>query len=203
MKDVLNIAYATEMSGLKFYENLSAMDKEFNLVCTLKSRACEILEQKAKSLDIKLDTNSQIPLNVYSNFQDNLIAAIAYENSLCAMYASLCESCDDDELRDIFFRLWATSENEYKPALKMLLFAQEQGEIKGEIKSDENPLTNFQSELESFNEKVNKIINKQASQDDIKQLLNTPNFAFYGGLSLGALAASIIAKNMERKDEQF
>ena len=67
--------------------------------------------------------SAQTKLNLGKNYIDALILAITFEIKTCEFYDEITSQTQDENLRDLFFRLWATSENEYKKALNSELFA--------------------------------------------------------------------------------
>lgn len=196
MKESLEIAYIAEVSGIKMYEILSSYSEIFTQICQIRKNGLTLLENFAKANEIELKIGDDLPSFYPKNLDDALIFAINYENSLCYTYENLTDELKNDELKDIIFRLWATSNNEYIVALKEQLkscLSQE---------STTNFIEKSQKDFANITQNLQDIISGKADKNAISNVLNHPQFSFFSGLALGAFGASLIAKNLEDTDEK-
>ena len=117
-------------------------------------------------------------------------------------YERASDSVEDDILRDICFRLWATSHNEYVPALKTRLkqiWATAKNETE-EKNTEEKNLNVFDADaINQMSETIDKFASGKATNEDLAALLKSPNASFLGGLALGGLAAMILNKTNENQ----
>ncbi|WP_169943086.1 aminotransferase [Campylobacter sp. RM15925] len=222
--EILVTACALESRGVKLYENLQKQDDVFAQILAVRKSGLTLLEQSYGSVSYKEQECFFAPSN---DIQSSLIKALNYEIELNAAYENLTQNCDDEGLRDILFRLWATSHNEYIPALKARLCtelnAQNNGyasnfnkqEYKEYKKDDCDDDKDEYKKYEygdkfgfgGFNEnsfkEMSKILEKVASgrgsQEDIAALLNSPHISFFGGLALGGLAG-VFLNNMIKQE---
>lgn len=219
--ELIELAYDSELNGVNLYTHLFLKgynESEFDDIKAIRLRGCELLKQAGASYKINLKDEMQAPIFVPDRLDDALIVALNYEISITAFYAKVCEQCDDEALRDLFFRLWATSENEFIPALKLKLstvlacvpnIQNLQNQISDTHKDSKNEIASFlggdingyQEEFADLNQKLNHIVNGNASQSEVKELLNHRQFAFFSGAALGALGLSAFMKSVD-KDKQ-
>ncbi|BCX79173.1 hypothetical protein [Campylobacter sp. 19-13652] len=213
--NALNMAYASELGGVMLYSQLALKGyeaEEFASIRDVRLRACELLKEAANSYNLSLKDEAGVPVFAPDIFDEALIVAINYEISIAAFYDSLCEQCDDEALRDLFFRLWATSQNEFIPALKLRLYhalAAEQKDSFHLAHGSKNELARFlngdfksyQDDINSLNQKLSRIVNGEAREGEIKELLNHKQFAFFSGAALGAMGLAAFIKNTN-KDEK-
>lgn len=212
IEHVVRSAYAAELGGLKHYSSISNKSDLYALILSVREQGVTILLDCAKFNSISLDDVNAMSVNMCVKEDDILISSIAFENNICFIYEQLCNSIEDEVVKDLFFRLWATSNNEFIPALKQALkdlYASKDNmslkNISDSMDFDtNNPLQfidKYQSEFNKINQDLNNIVSKRIDQEEIKQLLKNPHFSFYSGMSLGALAAAAISKSMEKKNE--
>lgn len=217
LNQVITTAYAVELRGVKLYEKLKSKDEIFSQILAIKTSGLELLKSYVDELnlaeqDCYFDKFEEI------NLEDCLIKAINYELELNSFYERLTDGIDNEEIRDIFFRLWATSNNEYLPALKTKLKFElqlnKETEFKPQDKCDDDKKETKQSNgfgdmggFEGFNAKfkeisglVEKIASGRGNQTDILELINNPRFSFFSGLVAGGMTGMFINK-MINKDE--
>ncbi len=80
----------------------------------------------------------------------------------------------DDDVKDLFFRLWATSNNEYIPALKASLLSISCQNLAPNIQNSNQNNTDPKSNnsIKDFLEEANKIASGEANMENINTLLN-------------------------------
>ena len=129
------------------------------------------------------------------------------------MYEKFCESLDDEELKDLFFRLWATSNNEYIASLKHCLKEIYSGaKAKNELNLNEisqnfeqngitNILESYQNDFNEITKSLQNIASGKADKSELAKITNNPNFSFFSGLALGALGISVVSKNFNKEEE--
>jgi hypothetical protein len=200
--EILNLAYALESQGIAFYENFSDKDEIFSQILTIKNSGLTLLKDYAQNNNLALGDGIDLEIVKPEDPEDALIKAINYELELNAFYERASDSVEDDILRDICFRLWATSHNEYVPALKTRLkqiWATEKNETK-EKNTEEKNLNVFDADaINQMSETIDKFASGKATNEDLAALLKSPNASFLGGLALGGLAAMILNKTNENQ----
>lgn len=200
--EILNLAYALESQGIAFYENFSDKDEIFSQILTIKNSGLTLLKDYAQNNNLALGDGIDLEIVKPEDPEDALIKAINYELELNAFYERASDSVEDDILRDICFRLWATSHNEYVPALKTRLkqiWATEKNETK-EKSTEEKNLNVFDADaINQMSETIDKFASGKATNEDLAALLKSSNASFLGGLALGGLAAMILNKTNENQ----
>lgn len=200
-KEILNTAYTLELKGVWLYENLKDEDEIFAQILLVRKSGVELL--KGCYDDLK-DHKNKENFAKFENIDDNIIRAINYENELNEIYANLANECEDEGLRDVLFRLWATSHNEYIPALKLRL-QNEFHSFKDDKECNQEESKNYEKNEKYSFEELSKILEKissgKGSKEDIATLLNSPHISFFGGLALGGLAG-VFLNNFIKKEDQ-
>lgn len=210
LKELISLAYMSEMGGLKLYEELIKKGFEFDEFVAIKQirlKGCELLSEAANAYKIELDDTFSAPVFVPDMADDALVVALNYELSIVALYGGLCEQCDDDMLRDLMFRLWATSQNEFVPALKNRLYialspAPALDNDSKNISSNlfKNGINGYQDEFNKLSQKLSKVVNGSASKDELAEVLNHPQFAFFSGAALGAVGLGALLANTKEEN---
>ena len=111
--ELLNAAFISEKSAEILYENLSDLGEIFSEILSVRKNGLTLIKTYAKAKNLEL-SNEQIQ-NAFlmpDSLQDALICALNLEIQLNKMYENFTQNLDDEELKDLFFRLWATSNNE-------------------------------------------------------------------------------------------
>ena len=200
--EILNLAYALESQGIAFYENFSDKDEIFSQILTIKNSGLTLLKDYAQNNNLTLGDGIDLEIVKPEDPEDALIKAINYELELNAFYERASDSVEDDILRDIYFRLWATSHNEYVPALKTRLkqiWATEKNETE-EKNTEEKNLNFFDTDaINQMSETIDKFASGKATNEDLAALLKSPNASFLGGLALGGFAAMMLNKTNENQ----
>ena len=200
--EILNLAYALESQGIAFYENFSDIDEIFSQILTIKNSGLTLLKDYAQNNNLALGDGIDLEIVKPEDPEDALIKAINYELELNVFYERASDSVEDDILRDICFRLWATSHNEYVPALKTRLkqiWATAKNETE-EKNTEEKNLNVFDADaINQMSETIDKFASGKATNEDLAALLKSPNASFLGGLALGGLAAMILNKTNENQ----
>lgn len=191
LNEIYNLAYNYELKLYKLYKN---KDEIFQEIAKIRAVGVEIFKNNFPNLS-ELD----FEFESLENSQDMIFLAIGYELELCKFYENATNFDMPDEIKDIFYRLWATSNNEYIAALKDKL-----GEQKS-YKKDEN-LFDFRNfalpdEANDFLQMAEKIASGKASKDEISKVVNSPNFSFFSGAALGGFAL-IALRDILNKDEK-
>lgn len=203
--EILNLAYTLELQGLEMYTNFSNKEDIFSQILAIKKNGVELLRAYANDNKIEL-MEHLLDIVKPDALDDCLIKAINYELELNNFYQNATDNVDDDKLRDILFRLWATSNNEYIMALKAKLIEillpssvmqnskQTEQKIQNESNFDINSLNQISATIEKF-------ASGQANNEDFMALLKSPNLSFFGGLAIGGLAAMMISKENNKNQE--
>ena len=213
LNELLNASYTSEKNALSLYENLASFGDVFNEIANIRKNAIILIEKFASTHDYALACENEAIFLPAKNKEDALIQALNYELELNKMYEKFCESLDDEELKDLFFRLWATSNNEYVDSLKQHLKEIYSGcEIKNELNLNEisqnfeqngitNILENYQNDFNEITKSLQNIASGKADKSELAKITNNPNFSFFSGLALGALGISVVSKNFNKDEE--
>lgn len=213
LNELLNASYTSEKNALSLYENLALFGDVFNEIANIRKNAIILIEKFASTHDYELACENEAIFLPAKNKEDALIQALNYELELNKMYEKFCESLDDEELKDLFFRLWATSNNEYVASLKQRLKEIYSGcEIKNELNLNEisqnfeqngitNILENYQNDFNEITKSLQNIASGKADKSELAKITNNPNFSFFSGLALGALGISVVSKNFNKEEE--
>ena len=213
LNELLNASYTSEKNALSLYEILASFGDVFNEITNIRKNAIILIEKFASAHDYELACENEAIFLPAKNKEDALIQALNYELELNKMYEKFCESLDDEELKDLFFRLWATSNNEYVTSLKQRLKEIYSGcEIKNELNLNEisqnfeqngitNILENYQNDFNEITKSLQNIASGKADKSELAKITNNPNFSFFSGLALGALGISVVSKNFNKDEE--
>ncbi|WP_103600391.1 ferritin-like domain-containing protein [Campylobacter concisus] len=213
LNELLNASYTSEKNALSLYENLASFGDVFNEIANIRKNAIILIEKFASTHDYELACENEAIFLPAKNKEDALIQALNYELELNKMYEKFCESLDDEELKDLFFRLWATSNNEYVTSLKQRLKEIYSGcEIKNELNLNEisqnfeqngitNILENYQNDFNEITKSLQNIASGKTDKSELAKITNNPNFSFFSGLALGALGISVVSKNFNKDEE--
>lgn len=205
-----NQIYNIEKSAISMYDKLSNMHEIFANIKQIREQGLALIEEytKQKECDLIIE---EIDTLGPKNLKDAFVYALAYENTLCQKYEILSDQIDDDILKDICFRLWATSNNEYIVALnecvKQAFSNQEQDNTQNSMRNNTqnfdytNILNGYQNDFNNMSESLQNIMSGKLDKAELGKLLNSPNFSFFSGLALGALGASMLAKKLDESDE--
>ena len=209
LKQAANAVFLLESQGVKFYDSVKEKDEIFDQILAVRQSGLEILKPYADQADPQV-----FCAFACEDLDACFIKALNYELELNAFYENLTDNLSDENFKDVCFRLWATSNNEYIPALKAKLAqilsvqfqsasnAQEEQAQTAQNQS-ENILNAFDSS--SFNQisqTLERISSGQGGKDDVVALLNNPNFSFFGGLALGGLASMMLSKNLDKNKDK-
>jgi len=206
LKQAANTVFLLESQGVKFYENVCKKDEIFDQILAVRRSGLELLKSYADPADPQV-----FCALACEDLDACFIKALNYELELNAFYENLTDSLSDENFKDVCFRLWATSNNEYIPALKaklaQILAAQFQGADNAsqeeQAQTSQNPSENILNAFDSdsfkqISQTLERISSGQGSKEDAIALLNNPNFSFFGGLALGGLASMILSKNLDK-----
>lgn len=199
-ENVLNVAFLSETNAKNLYENFAHFDDVFQNIAAIRTNAITLILQHAKLRKCEFGEPQLLPLITPKSKFDAIIIALNYEITLNSTYEQLTDVIEDDDLRDLIFRLWATSNNEYIASLKQILaqeFAPKTQKQTSNQHLELNPekfLNNYQENFNQMSQKLSDIVAGKASKDEVSALLANPNFPFFGGLAIGALTSQILAK---------
>jgi len=202
LNELLNASYTSEKNALRLYESLASFGEVFDQIASVRKNAIILIEKFASAHEYELVCENEAIFLPAKNKEDALIEALNYENELNKMYEKFCESLDDEELKDLFFRLWATSNNEYIASLKHCL-----KEIYSGAKQnfEQNGITNilesYQNDFNEITKSLQNIASGKADKSELAKITNNPNFSFFSGLALGALGISVVSKNLNKDEE--
>lgn len=251
----LEFALMHEQNGILMYEKFSTNFNEavFSEILAVKKTGFEMLNtlinsQNLTSKNAGLSLSQTAPdfsqniapscqqnftPNLEQNFSyenvkkldDALILALSYETKTALIYDEISSNLKDAAQIDLIFRLWATSENEYKKALKSRIFelnsaVYQTQNSKPNQSSNQNSknsqqffsqtnefgfenLENFSFDKEKINELAQifqKFSKNQANKDDIMKILTNPYSAFVAGAALGGIGG-VLFNQILSKDE--
>ena len=213
LNELLNASYTSEKNALRLYESLASFGEVFDQIASVRKNATILIEKFANAHEYELVCENEAIFLPAKNKENALIEALNYENELNKMYEKFCENLDDEELKDLFFRLWATSNNEYIASLKHCLKEIYSGVgAKNELNLNEisqnfeqngitNILESYQNDFNEITKRLQNIASGKADKSELAKITNNPNFSFFSGLALGALGISVVSKN-SNKDEK-
>ena len=210
LKQAANAVFLLESQGVKFYDSVKEKDEIFAQILAVRQSGLELLKPYADQAD---------PQVFYALACEDLdacfIKALNYELELNAFYENLTDGLGDENFKDVCFRLWATSNNEYIPALKAKLAqilaaqfqaadnASQEEQAQTTQNQSENILNAFDSSsFSQISQTLERISSGQGGKDDVVALLNNPNFSFFGGLALGGLASMMLSKNLDKNKDK-
>lgn len=112
--DNIELALRHEIKGLKSYERyFEIYGKDiFAQIAQIKATGIEMLKALRPDFECEIE-----PIYTGKSYHDALVLALGYEIKTGEFYDKLTDNTEDENLRDLLFRLWATSQNEYKKAL--------------------------------------------------------------------------------------
>ncbi|ABK82107.1 hypothetical protein Q4Y15_000384 [Campylobacter fetus] len=197
-EEIYNLAFNYENRGILIYSNF--VDTEiFNQILSIKKSGLELLKNLADEKNYSINLNECEVLNPKDNFE-KLIVAINYELEINEFYKNASEFMDDD-VKDLFFRLWATSNNEYIPALKASLLSISCQNLAPNIQNSNQNNTDPKSNnsIKDFLEEANKIASGEANMENINTLLNHPSFPFFSGVAAGGLIGLLINEIIKKE----
>ena len=209
LRQAVNTVFLLESRGIKFYENVCKKDEIFGQILAVRQSGLELLRPYADPAD-----SQAFCALACEDLDDCFIKALNYELELNAFYENLTDNLSDENFKDVCFRLWATSNNEYIPALKAKLAqilaaqfqaadnASQEEQAQTAQNPSENILKAFDSEsFKQISQTLERISSGQGGKEDAIALLNNPNFSFFGGLALGGLASMMLSKNLDKDKE--
>lgn len=197
----LEVALNYENEGVFLYEKLAnAFDiSVFSEILLLKQTGLNLLNKYKK--DEAIFTPQEIE---FSGKKEALNLALAYELRSGEIYDLLSDTVDDEALRDLFFRLWATSNNEYQKALKSEISNLESKESGFDFDSFKNLGINLDKKsINELNQILGKFRDGKASKDDINAFLQNPYFSFIAGAMCGAVGGVLINQILKNSDENL
>lgn len=213
LNELLNASYTSEKNALSLYESLASFGDVFSQIANVRKNAITLIEKFAAAHELELVYNAEAVFLPVKSQEDALIQALNYEIELNKMYDKFCESLEESELQDLFFRLWATSNNEYVVSLKQCLKEIYSGfQTKNDINLNEitknfdqggitNLLESYQKDFNEISQSLQNIASGKADKNELAKITSNPNFSFFSGLALGALGISVVNKNFNKDEE--
>jgi len=140
----------------------------------------------------------EAPINDWADkieIPDTLIecceVGVAAEIDNIKMYDNLLSYTQQDDIKDMFFRLQAASFNNHLPAFRSCVSSHysSQKEVAGSVgvqNQDE-----MMAKIEEFKNLATKIASGEADPAEITKLLGSANISFVGGMLLGGIGASL------------
>ena len=150
--------------------------------------------------------NVEPPVNNWADkieIPDTLIecceVGVAAEIDNIKMYDNLLSYTQEEDIKDMFFRLQAASFNNHLPAFRSCVashYSSQKGLVgSGDIQNQDEMM----AKIEEFKNLATKIASGEADPAEITKLLGSANISFVGGMLLGGVGASL-ATNMLNKD---
>ena len=106
------------------------------------------------------------------------------------------------DIRDVFFRLQAASNNHHLPAFRACV--QRLADADGIGRPDMPPDANaaMAEKINTFSDMAQKFAAGEVSQEDLLKVLGNTNLSFLGGLLLGAAGAAMLTKMLNENPEK-
>ena len=207
MKKELYDAIIHEEQGIKMYEKFALKFNEpvFTEILNVKKTGSDFLKsanlQNGKNNDFLKEISFE-NLNNINDKNDAIFKALSYEIESENMYAELASNEDNEALKDLYFRIWATSTNEYKKALQNLLNLETFKDGEQNFKEDKhiNKDTNAFNYARELSEALEKLKNGKMSANEALSLLQNPNISFVGGALIGALGGVLLNQLLDKNN---
>ena len=207
MKKELNDAIIHEEQGIKMYEEFVSKFNEpvFTEILNVKKTGSEFLKsanlQNGKNNDFLKEVNFKNFSNI-NDKNDAVFKALSYEIESENLYSELASNEDNEALKDLYFRIWATSTNEYKKALQNLLNLETFKDGEQNFKEDKhiNKDTNAFNYTKELSEALEKLKNGKMSANEALNLLQNPNISFIGGALIGALGGVLLNQLLDKNN---
>lgn len=212
----LDFALTHEQNGIAMYEAFSATFAQsiFSEILSIKKTGLKMLTNLVNSANLPYENTPNLGNFNYSkvqNLQDALEIALSYEIKTAILYDEISSNLSDETQKDLIFRLWATSENEYKQALKseisnIYLAKNAQNSAKTSDDCDIKngfDFANFgfdKEKMSALAQILQKFSQNKADKDDIIKILNHPYASFLAGAALGGVGG-ILFNQILSKDE--
>lgn len=191
-----------EIKGIRLYEKLSQNKSDiFSQINNIRKSGVELLE---KTFPFEFE-NEEFEFFIGDTKEEKLAAAISYEAEIAKRYEILSQKVKDENIKDMIFRFWATSANEYLENLK-----KEQKD--DDDRNHEKNMFKYQNSImQSFGELqelAKKIASDEVAKEDILKFINNPNISFIGGIVAGGFLGTFINQimkddNKENKQERM
>merc|ERR1711916_303494 len=136
--------------------------------------------------------------------------AVSAEINNIAMYEHLLEYVEEEDVRDILYRLQAASYNNHLPAFRRCvnMYSMGTANIGADATAQQNPMQNpmdglndMMGKVDEFSAIAQKAASGNFSQEDIMKLLSSNHVSMIGGAVLGALGAGVVSQMIKDKDE--
>ena len=207
MKKELNDAIIHEEQGIKMYEEFALKFNEpvFTEILNVKKTGSEFLKsanlQNGKNKDFLKEISFE-NLNNINDKNDAIFKALSYEIESENLYNELASNEDNEALKDLYFRIWATSTNEYKKALQNLLNLETFKDDEQNFKEDKhiNKDTNAFNYTKELSEALEKLKNGKMTANEALNLLQNPNISFIGGALIGALGGVLVNQLLDKNN---
>lgn len=207
MKKELNDAIIHEEQGIKMYEEFALKFNEpvFTEILNVKKTGSEFLKsanlQNGKNNDFLKEISFE-NLNNINDKNDAIFKALSYEIESENLYNELASNEDNEALKDLYFRIWATSTNEYKKALQNLLNLETFKDGEQNFKEDKhiNKDTNAFNYTKELSEALEKLKNGKMTANEALNLLQNPNISFIGGALIGALGGVLLNQLLDKNN---
>ena len=207
MKKELNDAIIHEEQGIKMYEEFALKFNEpvFTEILNVKKTGSEFLKsanlQNGKNNDFLKEINFE-NLNNINDKNDAIFKALSYEIESENLYNELASNEDNEALKDLYFRIWATSTNEYKKALQNLLNLETFKDDEQNFKEDKhiNKDTSAFNYTRELSEALEKLKNGKMTANEALNLLQNPNISFIGGALIGALGGVLVNQLLDKNN---
>lgn len=201
LEQIYNLALQIENRGVSIYSQLEN-DPLFSQIATIRKAGIKLLENSAANFKFNISKdkqNSQVT-ELPEPYYQKLIVALNYEIELNRFYENATNKEFDEKSKDLFFRLWATSYNEYMKALEDRL----KSELNNKATTTNNNESGFINKesyqnAADFLQKASRVATAKASKEEIEALLLDPNFSFFSGLAAGGLVGVAIKELLDEE----
>lgn len=172
-EEIVNLIIKNEILALKSYENFENPTK--NSIVLFRNKIIQTFQNL-------VDFNEEIrDYKISENFDD----CIEIEENLCKFYEKISDEIQNEELKDFVFKVWATINNEFIPALK-------------KAKNSEFKIENLlPKDMNDFLKNAKEIANGNFDKNLVKQTINSPHFGLFCGIAVGGFIASILNKGKD------
>ncbi|NLK67450.1 MAG: hypothetical protein GX282_08260 [Campylobacteraceae bacterium] len=207
----LGKAVSYEEEGIAMYSDFASKFENpvFGQILAIKGAGLNLLKN-AKDVEFEAKKEGFDFSNIKDE-KDAIFTALSYEIRGEKLYSELAANEENEGLKDLYFRIWATSVNEYKEALKGSLEGAKTDKESHEDESSEskqsqnykydkhlNPNDMGLNQLKSLKDSFDKFSSGTATVDDVNSILQNPSFSFVSGALVGALGGVFINQILKK-----
>jgi rubrerythrin len=200
LHQVLRIAVYDEFCAYEAYSRVNEIYGEtepfVNIVEAEKEHYAMIVDLMEK-YEVEMPMNDWCEkIEIPNEYIECCEKAVSAEINNIAMYEHLLEYVEEEDVRDVLYRLQAASYNNHLPAFRKAVYNHYSGANEVNANSGD-----FMSKAGEYQELVQSVMNGDVDQNKITKLLQNSNLSFIIGAALGGVATATV-NNMINKDEE-